>query len=124
MKLRLRLGRRPRPGRWPWPRRRWRRWTNHSWAVVEEGGQSRSGDWTADDAARLHAIVSRAHAMGLWIRFYTLNGHAAHDADTNGWSKGYNFGSLANAEIRWKAVRQAKVDFVATDQYEDFARKP
>lgn len=32
---------------------------------------------TPADAARLHAIVNRAHEQSLWIRFYTLNGHGA-----------------------------------------------
>ncbi len=97
----------------------YRRWANFPWHVIEKGGQPHAGPWDAADRARLDALVSRAHAQGLWIRFYTLNGHAAADADTQGWSKGYNFGSLADAAIRWKAAREAKVDFVATDQYEE-----
>ena len=71
-----------------------------------------------DDPAR--QLVGRAHGNGLWIRFYTLNGHPAGDAEANGWSKGYNFGSLDAARSRWQAARDAKVDFVATDQYEAF----
>ena len=31
----------------------------------------------AADRARLEAIVNRAHSQGLWVRFYTLNGHDA-----------------------------------------------
>ncbi len=80
----------------------YRRWTNHSWAVVEEGGQARSGDWTAGDGARLNAIVSRAHAMGLWLRFYTLNGHQADQG--RGWTAGYNFGSIEAVRARWNAA--------------------
>lgn len=99
----------------------YRRWVNFPWHVVERGGQAQADGWTRADRARLDALVGRAHAQGLWIRVYTLNGHAAADADAQGWSKGYNFGSLANATQRWKAVREAKVDFVATDQYEAFA---
>ena len=53
----------------------YRRWTNFGWAVVEEGGQNNAGAWTTADDQRLRAIVSRAHALGLWVRFYTLNGH-------------------------------------------------
>ena len=101
----------------------YRRWANFPWHVIEKGGQPNAGPWDAADRTRLDALVSRAHALGLWIRFYTLNGHAAADADAQGWSKGYNFGSLADAAIRWKAAREAKVDFVATDQYEEFARE-
>jgi hypothetical protein len=57
--------------------------------------------------------------MDLWIRFYTLNGHDA--AGSQGWHAGYNFGSLAAAQVRWRAARDAGVDFIATDQYEAFA---
>ena len=47
--------------------------------------------WTPADAARLAALVSDAHAHGLWIRFYTLNGVAG---EREGWTASYNFGSL------------------------------
>lgn len=100
----------------------YRRWVNFPWHVVEAGGQTYAAEWTAADRTRLDALVSRAHGQGLWIRFYTLNGHPAAEADTGGWSKGYNFGSVERAIERWKAVRAAKVDFVATDQYEAFHR--
>ena len=98
----------------------YRRWVNFPWAVVEAGGQANAGPWDTADRARLDALVSRAHGQGLWIRFYTLNGHPAADADSQGWSKGYNFGSLDAARARWQAAREAKVDFIATDQYEAF----
>jgi hypothetical protein len=98
----------------------YRRWVNFPWAVVERGGQAESGAWTAEDTARLTALTARAHARGLWIRFYTLNGHAA--GDDRGWTASYNFGSPAAAEARWRAARDAGVDFIATDQYEDLAR--
>ena len=63
--------------------------------------------------------MKRAHDNGLWVRFYTLNGHAPGAA--RGWSDSYNFGTLAAARLRWRGVIDARVDFVATDQYEDFA---
>lgn len=97
----------------------YRRWTNHSWATIEAGGPPDAGEWTSDDRDRLHAVVKRAHDNGLWIRFYTLNGHGA-DAN-HGWSSSYNFGSLDAARARWRAAIEARVDFVATDQYEEFA---
>jgi hypothetical protein len=53
------------------------------------------------------------------MRFYTLNGHAP-DAG-QGWSASYNFGSHAAARTRWRAAVDTGVDFIATDQYEDFA---
>lgn len=94
----------------------YRRWANFPWAVVEQGGQARSEAWTPKDAARLGSLVDRAHTLGLWIRFYTLNGHAP--AEAQGWSAGYNFGSLDRVQARWRAARDAGVDFIATDQYE------
>jgi hypothetical protein len=97
----------------------YRRWANFSWAVVERGGQRRAGEWTAEDRARLDAIVSRAHALGLWLRFYTLDGFAP--AESRGWSDSYNFGSIGAAEERWRAAIAAGVDFIATDQYEELA---
>jgi hypothetical protein len=98
----------------------YRRWVNFPWAVVERGGQPQAGAWTPEDAARLAALTDRAHAHDLWIRFYTLNGHAA--ADERGWTASYNFGTPAAAEARWRAARDAGVDFIATDQYEGLAR--
>ena len=96
----------------------YRRWTNHAWGVVEEGGPPRAGAWTPADEARLAALVRRARALGLWLRFYTLNGHPkGHE----GWTEGYNFGTLAAVTTRWEAAIAAGVDFIATDQYEAFS---
>jgi len=99
----------------------YRRWTNHSWAAIEAGGPPAAGEWTSQDRDRLHAVVKRAHDNGLWVRFYTLNGHGS-DAN-NGWSNSYNFGTLDAARARWRAAIEARVDFVATDQYEEFANE-
>ena len=96
----------------------YRRWTNHAWAVVEAGGPPRAGEWTTADRVRLEALVARAHTLGLWLRFYTLNGHAPNDA---GWTEGYNFGSPDAVGPRWRAAIAAGVDFIATDQYEAFS---
>ncbi len=98
----------------------YRRWVNFPWAVVERGGQAEAGAWTPADAARLAALSALAHSRGLWIRFYTLNGHA--EADDRGWTASYNFGSPAAVETRWRAARDAGVDFIASDQYEGLAR--
>lgn len=99
----------------------YRRWVNFPWAVVEQGGQTKAEDWTAADAARLRALVSRAHEMNLAIRFYTLNGH--EPAAGQGWSVGYNFGSLDAVRVRWSAAIDAGVDLLATDQYELLAQE-
>lgn len=105
----------------PGPRTNYRRWWNHPWGVVELGGQNRAADWTASEDRRLRDLVAAAHGAGLWIRFYTLNGHDPSDT-SGGWTAGYNFGSRTAAEVRWEAAVRAGVDFVAVDQYEEFAR--
>ena len=106
----------------PQPANNYRRWWNNSWGVVEEGGQRKSGAWTSQDGERLEGLVNHAHKMNLWIRFYTLNGHSDRDRKENGWDKNYNFGSKERVLVRWKAAVAARVDFLATDQYEDLAK--
>ncbi|MGC1304620.1 MAG: hypothetical protein WA840_19800 [Caulobacteraceae bacterium] len=101
------------------PATNYRRWWNNSWYEVEEGGQSRAGDWTAADDQRLRALVDRAHQLGYWIRFYTLDGFSP--AEDHGWGGYYNFGSQAQVIPRWKATIAAGVNFIATDQYEGLA---
>ena len=97
----------------------YRRWWNNSWAEVEEGGQPRAGDWTGADDRRLRALVKRAHDLGYWIRFYTLDGFSPEE--DRGWDKNYNFGSKPAVRLRWKAAYDAGVDLIATDQYEELA---
>jgi hypothetical protein len=99
----------------------YRRWWNAPWSLVEAGGQRQAGDWAQADDTRLRTLVRHAHEAGLWIRLWTLNGHAAGEEKAVGWSPGYNFGSLAAARVRWRAAIAAGADFVATDQYEAFA---
>ena len=101
----------------------YRRWSNNAWSIVETGGQNKAGEWTAEDRARLKRLVKEAHDRKLWIRFYTLNGHAAELGEANGWGRSYNFGSLEAARERWRAAIQAGVDFVATDQYAEFGQE-
>ena len=102
-------------------RTNYHRWSNNAWRVVEPAGQNHAGQWTPEAEARLRSLVRAAHDAGLWIRFYTLNGHDPNDA-SGGWSPGYNFGSLDAARERWRAAIRAGVDFVAVDQYELFAQ--
>jgi hypothetical protein len=97
----------------------YRRWWNSPWRVVEEGGQRKAKAWTKQDMQRLRSLVDQAHALGLWIRFYTLNGH--EPVESQGWDQDYNFGSKERVLLRWRAALEAGVDFVATDQYETFA---
>jgi hypothetical protein len=103
----------------PGPAANYRRWVNFSWGVVEAGGAPAAADWTASEGDRLRALVARAHAMDLWIRFYTLNGHPKDEGQ--GWGASYNFGSAESAGVRWKAAIGARADFIATDQYEALA---
>jgi hypothetical protein len=93
------------------------RWVNFPWSVVELGGQRHAGDWSTGDAARLDSLVKRAHALDLWIRFYTLDGFMN---DGDGLTKSYDFGSDAAVRLRWRAAIEAGVDFIATDHYERF----
>ncbi len=95
----------------------YRRWWNSSWYTVEEGGQHMAGGWSAADDLRLHALVDHAHALGFWIRFYTLDGFSPEQ--DQGWGQSYNFGSSAAVKLRWQAAVAAGVNFIATDQYED-----
>ncbi len=97
----------------------YRRWWNLPWYFVEEGGQTRAGDWTAADDARLRALIDRAHELGYWIRLWTLNGF--NPQDDQGWGRSYNFGSKQAVIVRWKASIAAGANFVATDQYEELA---
>lgn len=101
------------------PPTNYRRWWNASWHFVEEGGQTKAGAWTATDDARLRALVARAHQLGYWVRFWTLDGFMPKD--DQGWGKSYDFGSKEAVILRWKACIAAGVNMVATDQYEDLA---
>lgn len=101
----------------------YRRWSNNPWSVVEAGGPAKAGAWTPEDRAQLDKLVREAHARGLWLRFYTLNGHPIEQHESQGWGRGYNFGSLEAARERWRAAISAGVDFIATDHYEEFARE-
>lgn len=96
----------------------YRRWWNNPWNVVEAAGQPHAGEWTPEKMARLRALVERAHANGLWIRFYTLDGATEPELSCHGWFHDYNFGSPDLAKIRWRAAIAAGVDYLASDQYE------
>jgi hypothetical protein len=96
----------------------YRRWWNNSWNAVEPDGQRKAGEWVPEKMNRLRALVERAHANGLWIRFYTLDGAMEQELSCHGWFRNYNFGSLDAARIRWRAAIEAHVDYIASDQYE------
>jgi hypothetical protein len=96
----------------------YRRWWNNPWRVVEFAGQQHAGEWTPEKAARLRALVEHAHANGLWIRFYTLDGATEAELSSHGWFHGYDFSTLAAARTRWDAAIASHVDYIASDQYE------
>lgn len=96
----------------------YRRWWNNPWRVVEAAGQQHAGEWTPEKMKRLRALAERAHANGLWIRFYTLDGATEQELSCHGWFHGYNFGSIDAARTRWRAALAAHVDYIASDQYE------
>lgn len=98
----------------------YRRWWNLSWHAIESGGAPGAGEWTPEDSARLDSIVDYGHSIGIWVRIYCLNGHDPEDK-SNGWGRGYNFGSPEAVRLRWHAARDARVDFLATDQFEELA---
>ena len=96
----------------------YRRWWNNAWRVVESAGQQHAGEWTPEKMHRLRALVERAHANGLWIRFYTLDGATEDELSCHGWFHSYNFGDISAARKRWRAAIAAGVDYIASDQYE------
>jgi hypothetical protein len=96
----------------------YRRWWNNAWNVVESAGQPNAGEWTPEKMSRLRALVERAHANGLWIRFYTLDGATKVEQSCRGWFHDYSFPSLDAARTRWRAAIAAHVDYLASDQYE------
>lgn len=96
----------------------YRRWWNNSWTVIESEGQPHAMVWTPEKNARLKSFVAQAHARGLWIRFYTLDGANKTEQDANGWFGGYNFPSLEAARLRWIDCIRNGVDYLASDQYE------
>jgi hypothetical protein len=102
------------------PPTNYRRWWNNSWYVVEEGGQHKAGEWTSSDERRLRDLVDHAHKLGYWIRFYTVDGFGPGEGQ--GWTASYNFGTRADAELRWKAEIAAGVNLIATDQYEELSK--
>jgi hypothetical protein len=100
----------------------YRRWVNFPWEMVEPDGQNRAGDWTQTKQERLRSLISRAHQLGYWIRFYTLDGGLAEQFQRMGWFSGYNFGSSDAAAKRWTAAADEGADFIASDHYEELNR--
>ena len=100
----------------------YRRWWNNPWKVIEGVQQPKTGEWTPALDARLKAFADLAHKKNLWLRFYTLDGGPPALFKQNGWFEDYNFGSLARAQVRWRAATLAGVDFIASDQMEELSK--
>lgn len=98
----------------------WRRWFGTDWNFIEAGGPTHGADWNAATAERLKHFVEYGHSLGYLVSFYEVNGFT--DAQNQGWTAEYNFGSKEAAATRWKALIAAHADFIATDQYEDVAK--
>lgn len=103
------------------PADNFRRWWNSSWDVVEAGGPKNAGDWTEDEDRRLGEICDHAHRLGYFLRLYAINGLTPAQSAALGVNHGYSVGSREAAEVRWRAMIDAGVDFVATDDYEAFS---
>jgi hypothetical protein len=99
----------------------YRRWWNSAWNIVEPAGQQHAGAWTPEAAKRLREIVQRAHANGLWMRFYTLDGASQEERSANGWFRNYSFPTIDAVRERWRAMADAGVDYIASDQYGEVA---
>ena len=97
----------------------WRRWFGTDWNFIETCGPTH-GDWNAATEARVKHFADYGHKMGYLVSFYQINGFS--DAQNQGWTAEYNFGSKEAAMVRWKALVAAHADFISTDQYEDVAR--
>jgi predicted metal-dependent phosphoesterase TrpH len=100
----------------------YRRWVNFAWPIVEPEGQNRASEWTPAKETRLQSLIARAHELGYWIRFYTLDGGTSEQFKENGWLDGYNLGSLDAACPRWAAAIREGADFIASDHYEQLSR--
>jgi hypothetical protein len=89
------------------------RFLTFDWSTVESGGPPLARDWTADEAARLKAIVASAHDKGYRVRFYCLN--------TRGpvLSANYRFRNPDDARLRWNAAADAGADWIASDDYRE-----
>jgi len=94
------------------------RWFGTDWAFIELCGKQ-SKSWSPEAETRLKRFVSYGHSQGYLVSLYAVNGFS--DSENQGWTNEFNFGSRAEAEVRWKAAAAAKADFIATDQYETLA---
>src|SRR5262249_50304473 len=98
----------------------YRRWFGTDWNFVELCGPEHGKDWNSAAAARATQFVEYGHSLGYLVSFYSINGFT--DAQNQGWTAEFNFGSKEAATIRWNAAIEAHADFIATDEYEDLAK--
>jgi hypothetical protein len=89
------------------------RWWGSDWAYIEKGGEQNAGTWTTEETKRLRRWVEYGHRVGYFVSFYCLDGFT--DSDNQGWEAEYNLGSKDAVVTRWKALADAKADFISTD---------
>jgi hypothetical protein len=98
----------------------YRRWSSTPWDIVEVGDKMNASAWGPEQAARLKAFVDYGHKLGYLVGLYALD--AFTDETNQGWSAGYNFGSMDVVRPRWIAAAKTGADFISTDQYEEAAK--
>ena len=98
----------------------WRRWFGTDWHFIELCGPTHGDDWNPATEARIKRFVEYGHSLGYLVSFYSVNGFS--DAENQGWTAEYNFGSKQAAQTRINALVAAHADFIATDQYEEVAQ--
>jgi hypothetical protein len=96
------------------------RWWGVDWAYIEKGGEEHHGEWGVEQVDRLNAIIQYGHRLGYLMSVYCLDGFTPNE--NQGWEDEYNFGSMAEASLRWKAAIAAHADFISSDQYEELAK--
>jgi lysophospholipase L1-like esterase len=101
----------------PDPATAYHRFFTFAWSHVERGGAPGAGSWTADEAARLAALIDLVHRQGYRARLYTLNGHTGPFLLSP-----YRLADDTSAQLRWRFATAAGADWIATDEYADAAR--
>jgi hypothetical protein len=103
------------------PADNYHRWFGTDWSFIELCGPTHGGDWNSATEARLKKFVDYGHRLGYLVSIYEANGFT--EAQNQGWTDEFNFGSLDAARIRWDAAIRAHADFIATDQYEELSKE-
>ena len=101
----------------PEPATAYHRFLTFAWSPVERGGAPLAGSWTADEAARLCALIDHVHRQDFRVRFYALDGHTGPFPLSP-----YRLADDEAAQLRWRFATAAGADWIATDEYDTAAR--